>query len=456
MKRLVRSFVFVLALWFCLSASALAFQGITIPENVKNTVRERVDGGYNAGIVVAYITENAVDYYSYGEKRINHGEPVDKISIFEIGSISKVFTGIILADMVLKGELNLEDPIENYLPDDLKVPMRKDSKITLLNLAIHNSGLPRLPDNLRPADLQNPYSDYTVQNMYDFLSGYKLRRDIGARYEYSNLGMGLLGHLLSLVNGKKYEDVLNERICSKIGMENTFIKFNENNSRELAFGHSGGKVVSNWDIPTLVGAGAIRSNAVDMVEFINANLDLEKTEIFKAMKFSHKKRFDISDNMSIGLAWHINVTGADSIIWHNGGTGGYRAFCGFNNKNKTGAVVLTNSNISCDDIGFYLLDRSRKLNETEKEVTVAESILEKYVGVYEIVPSFKLTVTRDKTRLFVQATGQPKGEIFAKSDTEFFAKAVKVTFTFETDENGNVTGLVLHQLGRKMPGKKIK
>ncbi|MFC1493634.1 DUF3471 domain-containing protein [candidate division KSB1 bacterium] len=118
--------------------------------------------------------------------------------------------------------------------------------------------------------------------------------------------------------------------------------------------------------------------------------------------------------------------------------------------------MLSNSNKSCDDIGFYLLDRSQKMEETEKEVTVAESILEKYVGVYEIAPSFKLTVTRDKTRLFVQATGQSKGEIFAKSDTEFFAKIVKAAFTFETDENGNVTGIVLHQAGRDQKGKKIK
>ncbi|MFC1513827.1 serine hydrolase [candidate division KSB1 bacterium] len=456
MKKLTRYILSVLTLWFCFSTTVFAFQGTTIPENVKNSVRERVDGGYNTGIVVVYITENAVDYYCYGEKKIGQKDPVDKNSIFEIGSISKVFTSIILSDMVLKGELNLEDPIEKYLPDDVKVPKRKNNNITLLNLAIHNSGLPRMPNNFKPEDPQNPYADYTVKNMYDFVSGHKLRRDIGGQYEYSNLGMGFLGHLLSLVNGKEYENVLKERICSKIGMENTFIKFNENNSRELASGHSGGKVVSNWDIPTLAGAGAIRSNAVDMVKFIRANLGIENTEISNAVDFSHGKRFKVSDNLELGLAWHISVNENSRIIWHNGGTGGYRAFCGFNKKKKTGAVVLCNSNVSCDDIGFYLLDRSRKLKETKKEVTVAESILEKYVGIYEIVPSFKLTVTRDKTRLFVQATGQSKGEIFAKSETEFFAKAVEATFIFETDKNEVVTGLVLRQSGRDQKAKKIK
>ncbi|MFC1556208.1 serine hydrolase [candidate division KSB1 bacterium] len=456
MKKPAGTFLFILTLWCCFSSTVFAFQEAAIPGNIKDIVRERVDGGYNAGIVVAYITENAVNYFSYGEKKIGQDDPVDENSVFEIGSISKVFTGIILSDMVLKGELNLEDPIENYLPDDVNAPERSNSKIALVNLAVHNSGLTRLPNNLRPADPQNPYADYTVKQMYDFLSGHKLRRDIGEQYEYSNLGMGLLGHILSLVNGKEYEEVLNERICSKIGMENTFIKFNESNSRELAFGHSGGKVVSNWDIPALAGAGAIRSNAVDMVKFIKANLGIDDTEISEAMAYSHQKMFDVFESLELGLAWHISVNEDDRIIWHNGGTGGYRTFCGFDKRNKTGAVVLSNSNVSCDDIGLYLLDRSGKLEETEKEVTVTESILEKYVGVYEIVPSFKLTVTKDKNRLFVQATGQSNYEVFPSSNTEFFYKVVIASVSFESDEKGNVTGLILHQAGRDMPGKKIK
>lgn len=139
----------------------------------------------------------------------------------------------------------------------MKVPTRNGRQITLLDLATHTSGLPRLPDNFSPKNADNPYADYTVEQMYAFLSGYTLPRDIGATYEYSNLGSGLMGHLLARNDGTNYEALVLERICRPLGMTNTQVVLTPGLKARLATGHNAaGERVSNWDLPTLAGAGA--------------------------------------------------------------------------------------------------------------------------------------------------------------------------------------------------------
>ena len=179
--------------------------------------------------------------------------PLGAQSVFEIGSITKVFTGILLANMAAKGEVSLDDPIAKYLPEDeVTMPTRGGREITLIDITTHRSGLPTMPDNLKPANPANPYADYTVGQMYDFLSHYQLQRDIGAEAEYSNLAMGLLGHVLARVSGSSYEELVRERILDPLGMHHTGITLSNDMQHWLVKGHDGeGNVVSNWDIPRL-------------------------------------------------------------------------------------------------------------------------------------------------------------------------------------------------------------
>ena len=130
--------------------------------------------------------------------------------------MTKVFTSLLLMDMTRHGEIALTDPVSKYLPASVKVPERNNRKITLADLSTQSSGLPRMPTNFAPKDQMNPYADYSVQQMYDFLSGYQLTRDIGSQYEYSNLGVGLLGHVLSLRAGTSYEALVRSRICDPL------------------------------------------------------------------------------------------------------------------------------------------------------------------------------------------------------------------------------------------------
>ena len=315
-----------------------------------------------------------------------------------------------------------------------------------------------MPDNFTPADETNPYVDYTVKQMYEFLSTHELRRDIGAEAEYSNLGVGLLGHVLARVNGSSYEELVRERILDPLGMSNTAITLSGDMSHWLVKGHDqDGNVVSNWDIATLEGAGALRSDVNDMLAFIAANTGPPESSLEEAMRASHEVRNSLSGNMEIGLNWIIMTAGDGNVIWHNGGTGGYHAFVGFDPDRGVGAVVLTNSSHDTDDIGLHLINPTIPLREPpaeRTEVEVSADILETYVGDYQLAPNFILTITVEDGTIWGQATGQSNFQVFAESETEFFYKVVDAQITFEVDESGSVAGLVLHQGGADTPAPK--
>ena len=433
--------------------------GQTIGEAaIQAIVDERVTSARAVGLVVATLDRGKTRVYTAGSSGAE-GVKLDGNTVFEIGSITKVFTAALLADMVARGEVRLEDPISKYLPASAKLPTRNGREITLVDLSTQFSGLPRLPSNISPKDGRNPYADYTVDQLYSFLAGYELTRDIGERYEYSNLGVGLLGHVLALRAGKSYEQLLTERILEPLGMKDTRIVLTSGMSRRLARGHDeAGAPAANWDLPTLAGAGALRSTPNDMLKFLAANLDSARTPVARALATTRVARRDVPGGpLQIGLGWHILSPFGQPIVWHNGGTGGYRAFIGLDDRNKRGVVVLSNKSISPDDIGIHILEPRSPLTpapKARKEIVVDPAILDSYVGVYELSPAFSITITREGAGLALQATGQEKLQLFAESPTEFFLKIVDAQIVFEKDASGKVTRLVLHQAGQRMPGVK--
>ena len=312
---------------------------------------------------------------------------------------------------------------------------------------------------MSPADRTNPYADYTVEQMYAFLSGHELRRDIGEEYEYSNLGVGLLGHVLARVGGGSYEDVVRERILEPLGLSMTGITLEGDMRDWIAEGHNQqGKVVPLRNLPTLAGAGALRSNVRDMLTFLAANIGPPESQLERSMRASHEVRKNITPQMSIGLNWHVRNVGDENILWHNGGTAGFHTFIGFDPDKGVGAVVLTNSVHGTDDIGFHLLNTDVPLAPAPQErfeIEVGEEVLETYVGEYELAPTFSIVVTLEDGALFVQATAQPKFPVFAESEAKFFLKVVDAQVSFTKDDSGAVTGLILHQGGANQPGRKV-
>jgi D-alanyl-D-alanine-carboxypeptidase/D-alanyl-D-alanine-endopeptidase len=331
-----------------------------IPEYTKTYINSYVDQGLNVGIVIGIVTPAGREFYAYGQTEISGGQPVDEDAIFEIGSTGKAFTAILLADMVERGEVSLDDPIEQFLPEGVIVPTRDGRSITLVDLATHTSGLPAIPDNLDPADMNNPYADYTVEQMYEALAQINLDHDIGSQYEYSNFGMGLLGHILSLRSGMSYEDLVVTRIANELGMNDTRSSLTCEMQSRLAIGYRDGEPFPLWDNPTLAGAGDLRSTARDMLTFLAANMGLVETPLYEAMQMTHEPLFPVNESMDVGLAWHKYTERGVQIIEHHGATGGYWCYAGFIEDKQIGVIVLTNTYHDVDEIGLFLLLDSAK------------------------------------------------------------------------------------------------
>ena len=416
------------------------------------------------GLVVGIIDPRGRRVIAYGSLAKNDKRPLNGDTVFEIGSMTKVFTSLVLMDMVQKGEVTVNDPVSKYLPASVKVPERNGRKITLQDLATQSSGLPRMPNNFKPKDESNPYADYTPERLYEFLSSYVLTRDIGGQFEYSNLGVGLLGQALSLRAGMDYETLVKSRVLEPLEMKSTGITLSPEMKARLAFGHGPNlDIVPNWDIAVLAGAGGLRSSANDMLTFLAANLGYVKTPLASAMAAEVSIRRPAgAPDMKIAYNWFIQTKDGNSIFWHNGGTGGYRTYMGFDPKSRTGVVVLSNlsSPAGPDDIGRHLLDASYPLQqvappEAHKQISVDSKVIDKYLGSYQLAPNVLITMTRDGDQLVAQLTGQPKIPVFPEGEGKFFLKVVDAQLRFDTDAQGRVTQVVLHQGGRDQPAIRL-
>jgi CubicO group peptidase (beta-lactamase class C family) len=411
------------------------------------------------GCVVGIVRGGETQVLAYGETEKGSRKSPDGKTIYEIGSASKAFTGVLLADAVNAGAVKLEEPLQSYVPKTLNVPVKEGKPITMEHLATHRSGLPRLPDNMRPKDPRNPYADYTPKQMADFLAKHELRR-VPGEYEYSNYGMGLLGHVLAKKQGTTYEKLLIDRIAKPLGMEDTCITLNAEQRKRMAPPYDVSlSPDKNWDLPTLAGAGAIRSTVDDLLKFMQAGLHESDEPMTKAMQLAFEKRHTMDDGLAIGLGWHIARDGITR--WHNGMTGGYSSWIAVVPQAKVGAVVLANTATEkTTELGEKLtrvafgmkVEPPRK----RKEIELEPEVLTPYAGYFSLTPEFGLTVSVEDGKLMVQATGQAKFPVFAESKTEFFYRVVDAQITFVPDREGRVNELILHQNGLDMKATRQK
>ena len=380
--------------------------------------------------------------------RITTGRGITRTTLFEIGSITKAFTGVLLADMVLRGEVALDDPVAKFLPEGSRVPERDGAVITLRHLATHTSGLPPLPSNLAPANWDDPYADYDQTRLLEFLASHQLRRAPGAQYEYSNLGAGLLGYALARRSGTTYGRLVQTRILERLGMTRSSI----GDSPAAAIGHDGmGQPTSAWHLDALAGAGAIRSSLDDMLRFAAAARDTVGGPLGPAMALSQRQAFRVDSITSVGLGWHRRTRNGRTLIWHNGGTGGFRSMLVVDPGASRAGIALGNSAVGVDDLGFALIDSATRLAAlppARATVRVDAATLARYPGVYRLTPAFALTITpRGRDGLYLQATGQQRFRLYATSPTEFFISEVAASITFEADSSGKVNAVILHQNG---------
>ena len=414
------------------------------------------------GIVMGLLDTSGERFLASGTTEPGGAVKPDPDTVFEIGSITKVFTSLALADMVLRGEVRLDDPVAKFLPATVKLPERDGRKITLIDLSNQVSGLPRMPDNFKPADVGDPYVDYGPPQMYEFLAKVKLPRGIGERYEYSNLGVGLLGHALALKAGVSYEDLVRKRVLEPLGMNDTAVTLPGRLKAHLAVG-SGPNLspVKNWNFDALAGAGALRSTARDMLKFLAAATGLRETPLRKAFDLMLKEeRPTGTPDLTIGMAWHIWRKYGTEIVWHNGGTGGYRSFAGFDPAKRTGVVVLCNTSFGVVDLGLYALEPEWPVARFKPAVAhtaieLDEQALQAFAGEYELEPGVIVVVTQSGGKLHMKAPGQAEAIYQPWSPAEFFRLGGR-ELTFFKDASGAVVRMQLYYEGNTFEAKKIR
>jgi D-alanyl-D-alanine-carboxypeptidase/D-alanyl-D-alanine-endopeptidase len=369
--------------------------------------------------------------------------------------------------MVERGEIALDDPAANHLPAGVTMPARSGKQITLFDLATHTSGLPAMTTNFETNDPANPFGDYSIDQLYRFVTTYILGRDIGEIYEYSNLGVGLLGHILELRAGIDYETLLHRRITGPLGMSSTAINLPPALTARLARGHDQGlQPVRNWTLPALGGAGALRSTANDLLQFMAAELGYVETSLKAAMSAQLRpRRLTDTKGMETALGWFILMTPAGEIVFDGGGTAGYQSFLGFDQERQVGVVVLANAFTmsGVGDIGLHLMTGNPLVQSRPQHcrIVLDAAALERYVGRYRVLATAVLSITRKSDQLFAQldinGTEQQRSayELHPDTPNHFYWDADDTEITFQVDPDGRATGLVARRFGRETLGTRL-
>jgi serine-type D-Ala-D-Ala carboxypeptidase/endopeptidase len=439
--------------------------------DVRRMLAARIDpiGGEQSGIgiVVGILGPNGRRIVSHGRRREGDPSPMDGDTVFEIGSVSKVFTALLLAEMVGAGEVHLPDPVANYLPAGVKVPERNGRQITLLDLATHTSGLPFMSDDV---PIYNAATAGTGENaeLYRFLGRYQLTRDPGAEWDYSNVGYWLLGEALSSRAGLDYEILLRKRVLDPVVMKDTAITLTPRLKAKLAVGHNAvllpAPSFSSVSIySAMPAAGGLVSTAGDLLKLLSVCMGYEPSSLTSSTTAMLNTRYPI-DGSDQALGWVVVGKGNDQLIEHDGSTWGYTSYVGWSQSSRVGVVVLSNQLASVADIGRHLLRPESALESPvvtkHTEVPLDPAMLNSYAGRYEVKDEGIFRVMRENGFLTFQMPpgwGLPVFRLRPESKQDFFVAELPIRVTFQTADDGRVRGLLVYPPGgqRGLPANRI-
>jgi CubicO group peptidase (beta-lactamase class C family) len=449
--------VMVLALLSVTARAQEAGPAWSIPSNddIHKLLAERMRHN-GVGTVVGVIEPSGTRVVSFGRSGAPDGRALDGDTVFQMGSLSKTFVGLLLADMVRRGDVALDDPAQKYLPAGVKMPLR-GRPITLIDLSTHRSGLPSMPDNFRAEGEPNPIEAYTVDDLWQFLSRYQLPREPGEKFEYSNTAVSLLGRLLAMRAGKKdYETLLKERVLEPLGMRSTAITVSASMRARLAPGHGYYLTpVHDPEMKTIQASGSVRSTANDMLRYIGAYLaDNSRSPLADSMALQLRTRAAQSPpGMSLG--WFVDNVEGREIYTHEGGKAGYRTAVSFDLRTRTGVVVLQNART--DDrptaIANYLLTGhalppAPAAPPPKPIVKLPPDTLKRYEGHYRAKDGMVTVLARQGQLLVVYRAGSPGLDFAASNEREFFYVSGNDDIAFELNGKGVVTGLRIYPDGK--------
>ena len=411
-------------------------------------------------VSVGVISNGQVWKKSFGHLGADEARLPDEKTIYEIGSISKVFTSLLLAEAVESGRLKLDDPISTVMKELARKNPTVGNAITFKHLSHHVSGLPVMPTNIKPADSTNPFDGYNRRMLTEYILSAKPERKPGEGYEYSNLAAGLLGDLLSQQAGVSYESLLKQKLTDPLKMLDTVITLSEQQASRFAPPYNAALLPDkSWDFDALAGCGAIRSTIDDMLLFAEATLNPPDGPLGKAIELAWKQHKPGSDgNHAMGLGWMIAQDG--STRWHNGQTGGYQSMTLVSRDLKCAVVLLCNTAGSqTDALAEQIIQTTMGLDVQprtfDKEVEVDPKVAKRLEGKYQLAPGIVITVQVKNGRMMAQITGQQFLALIPKSETEWKYQQVDATLKFELPKSGSSPKVTLLQAGRVMPCPRI-
>jgi CubicO group peptidase (beta-lactamase class C family) len=313
-------------------------------------VRQAMKRRKMIGMAVEILKNGKTTFYGYGETSRGNNLLPDERTIFDIGSITKTFTATLLAYAANEGKLNLNDPVNKYLPDSIPPLEYKGTPVTLLTMSNHTSGLPSWPSNLNSSDISNSINDYSNSDLLSFLAHFKLQRNPGVKLEYSNLAVATLGFILQDIYKMTYDSLVAKVIDDPLGLHDTRLIVPTGDSARVAKGYgSDGKAVSAWSLKAFAGAGGLRSTAADLLKYAAANMGEAPPALNKAILLTHTTTYSQKGD-EMGLGWEIDRSNHHKWFEHDGETNGFQSFLVLDAETHIAVVVLSNKATNDDDV----------------------------------------------------------------------------------------------------------
>jgi serine-type D-Ala-D-Ala carboxypeptidase/endopeptidase len=433
---------------------------------IRNMLVSRIDVQHRGtGAIIAIVTPSGKREISYGRLAAGDSRSVNGDTVFAIQSVTKVFTALVLADMVRRREVGLDDPVAGYLPAGTRLPEHSGRQISLADLATHTSGLPLRPSNLVSKDPENKYDGYTPDLLYAFLSGYTLSQDPGSHYEYSNVGFGVLGQAISHRAGASYAQLVRQLITEPLGMRSTRLDRTPEMRRRGASGYNtDGQPIEDRERGALDAAGAMQSTANDLLKLLDVALGDRSSALAIDISITLQTRRPGGQMPSTetALAWNVLKVNDGEIVYKNGYGSGFRSFMGYNRTSRIGVVGLINveSDLGVDDIGLHLMGASFPVDmhvpRAHTEVKIDPAVLDSYVGRYHFSDTDILTITREGDHLYCQEPQQPKLELHPEGERDFFLKETDAQVTFESIGHQPAAVAIWHQWGQDQRGERMR
>jgi D-alanyl-D-alanine-carboxypeptidase/D-alanyl-D-alanine-endopeptidase len=408
-----------LAVMFC-AAPALAISN----DEVRAALEQRFKGDRTGACIAAGVIDDGTIATAYYCADPNSQRPYDEHTAFEIGSVTKTMTAALLAEFIARGEVSLGDPIAKLLPPGTPVPSFNGREITIADIVTHTSGLPAVPATYRPPDINNPYAGASERDLLDALAATRLTREPGSKWEYSNFAVILLSYALAKRSGNDYETLLRERLLLPLGMNETYVA-RRPSQVHLAQGHlPNGTPAVPWDFhPDMAGVGGVRATLPDMLRYLEGQLGTRASAVTPALEQTQKQVASV-DGHRMGMNWNLSTRNGHTRISHEGGTGGYSSFAGFDRTAKRAVVLLSDTALTASgglgSIGAHLLDSSIVVGGPHVVATADANLIDALVGKYRLRGGLGVELRRTAGHLAIQADGQPEFEMGYDSVGDFY------------------------------------